>query len=168
MQTKETDFPITGKEGAPIELETAIRWTRNYRHMRPGERISHFFGRVHLQALLDQEGCMGIRIYYANSLKLNGWQRFILSISNFLRKEIAGAEGEEHLILVGSTREGKDQLPDKSAAASEPAPDGGQEQGVQTMSARMQLMSTSNFQVIEQSNPCPGSPGCPKNELTEG
>src|SRR5690606_1241389 len=111
MQTKPSEFPITGREGAPIDLKTATQWTRNYRRMRPNERISHLFGREHLQDLLNQEGCLGIRIYYANSLRLNAWQRFLLAISNFLRKGLAGAEGEEHLILVGSTREGKDQLP---------------------------------------------------------
>lgn len=150
MQTQDNAFPITGKEGAPIDLQTAIRWTGNYRQMRPHERISHFFGRTHLQALLEQEGCMGIRIYYSNSLSLNPWQRFIMWISNFLRKQVAGAEGEEHLILVGSDREGKDQLPVTDAP--------------QTIMYSTQ--AGSGFEIIEQSNPCPGSPGCPKNGLT--
>ena len=166
MQTKESEFPITGKEGAPIDMKTAISWTRNYRRMRPNETISHFFGRVHLQDLLDQEGCMGIRIYYANSLQLNGWQRFLLAISNFLRKGLADAEGVEHLILVGSTREGKDQLPDKDSETG-PAEQNIITSGVQTMSFRSSG-GGDDFKVIEQSNPCPGSPGCPKNDFTEG
>ncbi|QEC53868.1 hypothetical protein EDD80_10841 [Anseongella ginsenosidimutans] len=167
MQTKEPEFPITGREGAPIDMKTATLWTRNYRRMRPDERISHFFGRVHLQDILDQEGCMGIRIYYANSLRLNAWQQFLLSISNFIRKGLANAEGEEHLILVGSNREGKDQLPETSAG-SEPSQQNIVTSGIQTMSFRTSAGSGNDFKVIEQSNPCPGSPGCPKNSLTEG
>src|SRR3546814_15221395 len=109
MQKDQLKFPITGNEGAPIDRKTGIQWTSNYRQIRPGERISHFFGRTHLQDLLNQQDCMGIRIYYANSMQPNAWQRFILAISNFLRKGLADAEGEEHLILVGTTREGTDQ-----------------------------------------------------------
>lgn len=163
MQTKPSEFPITGREGAPIDLKTATQWTRNYRRMRPNERISHFFGREHLQNLLNQEGCLGIRIYYANSLRLNAWQRFLLAISNFLRKGLAGAEGEEHLILVGSTREGKDQLPGEEPETTEKNI---VTSGVHTMSYRS--AGGQGHTLIEQSNPCPGSPGCPKNQLTDG
>lgn len=163
MQTKQQDYPITGREGAPIDLKTAIEWTGNYRRMRPNERISHFFGRVHLQQLLEQEGCMGIRIYYANSLRLNAFQRLLLAISNFIRKGLANAEGEEHLILVGSDREGKDQLPSRYDGSSD---DG--EGGMRTVALRSSTTGGAHdFKIIEQSNPCPGSPGCPKNDLTK-
>ncbi|HYH56103.1 MAG TPA: hypothetical protein VD772_05790 [Anseongella sp.] len=164
MQAPEKEFPVTGREGAPIDLETATRWTRNYRQMRPQETISHFFGRTHYEALLDQEGCMGIRIYYANSLTLNPWQRFILRICNFLRKSVAGAEGEEHLILVGSDREGKDQLPAGKPGKSKLVTDAPGPAVYETAVLRI----ASDRQIIEQSNPCPGSPGCPKNSLTGG
>lgn len=103
---------------------------------------------------------MGIRIYYANSLQLNGWQRFLLAISNFFRKGLANAEGEEHLILVGTTREGEDQLPE-DGAMQEPTGK------VQTMAFRSSTGGRGNT-IIEQSYPCPGSPGCPKNSLTGG
>ena len=62
---------FTGKEGKPISLETARKWTKNYQEKEqaahPGEEIikAHFYGKEHLQALLDESGSMGIRIYYA-------------------------------------------------------------------------------------------------------
>lgn len=164
MQTQEPRYPVTGKEGAPIDLETAARWTRNYRHLRPNERISHLFGHEILQKILQQEGCLGIRMYYANSLSMNAWQRFIMAISNFLRKQVADAEGEEHLILVGTTREGKDQLPDAGPVADgeKALRTAGQEQQIVTAALR----SSAEHLIAEQSNPCPGSPGCPQNALT--
>src|SRR3546814_295584 len=169
MQKDQLKFPITGNEGAPIDRKPGIQWTSNYRQIRPGERISHFFGRTHLQDLLNQQDCMGIRIYYANSMQPNAWQRFLLAISNFLRKGLADAEGEEHLILVGTTREGKDQLPEygegQTYGKGEQPKEKSDADKIQPM-AFTSAGSGDGFKAIEQSYPCPGSPGCPKNDFT--
>lgn len=153
MQTQHRPFLVSGKEGDEISLPLAASWTRNYRQMQPNETISHLFGQEILKQILAQDGCMGIRIYYSNSLRLNLWQRFILSISNFLRKVIANAEGEKHLILVGVENTGIDQIP-RGAGATD-----------------ANLMAASDaaapkYTLAQQAIPCPGSAGCPQNELT--
>ncbi|MDX2174386.1 MAG: hypothetical protein SFY56_14890 [Bacteroidota bacterium] len=57
---------FTGNEAEEFPLETAAEWTRNYREtMKEGEPKAHFFGRNIINRILEQPGCMGIRIYYA-------------------------------------------------------------------------------------------------------
>jgi hypothetical protein len=152
---------ITGKEGAEIELTLAAAWTKNHREKHPHTSISQFFGIEILQRLLQQPGCLGIRIYYANSLKLSGWQKFIVSIANFLTKSV-GAVGEDHFILVGATTEGLDQLPKDGKV--EIATNNAQPQAF--TSNAVSPTDTSDTIVAEQSHPRPGSAGCPKNVLT--
>ncbi|MCC9135453.1 hypothetical protein ACFSKU_13925 [Pontibacter silvestris] len=81
-----------GTEGAPIELAQAAKWTKNFREKikdaEESEKIkAHFFGRDILKKILEQEDCMGIRMYYA--------------------KDDAG---QKQLILVGATAEGEDMV----------------------------------------------------------
>ena len=163
METQTKTSPITGEEGAEIELALAAEWTKNHRERHSHSSISQFFGIEILQRLLQQPGCLGIRIYYANSLKLSGWQKFIVSIANFLTKSV-GAVGEDHFILVGATAEGLDQIPkdDKlEVATSNAAP--------QAFTSNVAAPNTAvKDLVVEQSHPCPGSAGCPKNVLTGG
>lgn len=57
---------FNGTEGAPIALTTASQWTANYRAtIAPGEIIARYMGKDAIEKILSQEGCMGIRIYYA-------------------------------------------------------------------------------------------------------
>lgn len=74
--------------GDPIDLETAKLWASNYRGKNQGETRSHFFGLEIIQQILNESGCVGIRIYYAIDEK-----------------------GEKKLLLVGVDAEGKDILP---------------------------------------------------------
>ena len=157
METQERTSPITGKEGSEIELNVAAEWTKNHRSRNRGGIISQFFGIEILQRLLQQPNCMGIRIYYANSHPLNGWQRFILAIANFLIKVVADAEGEMHFILTGVTKEGLDQIPGSGPGA---AP-----QVFKSNAAPLTAKAEEGI-VVEQAHPCPGSVGCPKNVLT--
>lgn len=53
-----------GTEGSEITLANAAAMTAKYRHDNPNETLAHFFGKDILIELLDQEGCVGIRIYY--------------------------------------------------------------------------------------------------------
>jgi hypothetical protein len=160
METKERTSPITGKEGAEIELHVAAEWTKNHRRRNRGGIISQFFGIEILQRLLQQPGCLGIRIYYANSKSINGWQRFILAIANFLVKVVGDAEGEMHFILTGVTKEGFDQIP---GPHPDPSP-GAAPQIFQSNVAGVGAQPQSIL--VEQAHPCPGSVGCPQNALT--
>lgn len=157
METPVRKGPITGTEGAEIELNVAAEWTKNHRDRHPDVPISQFFGIEIVQRLIQQPGCLGIRIYNSNSEKLNGWQHFIVGIANFLKKHIAGAVGVDHFILVGVTETGMDQLPGDNTAnvatgAIEPH--------------ALKAMTSSGSILVEQSHPCPGSAGCPQNVLT--
>ena len=56
-----------GTEGGEITSTAGGDMTAEYRRLNPGEVKGHFFGKEILQELLDQEGCMGIRMYYGIS-----------------------------------------------------------------------------------------------------
>ncbi len=56
---------FTGREDHSITLTTAAEWTRNYRTANPSATKGHFYGKNAIEAILAQEGCVGIRIYYA-------------------------------------------------------------------------------------------------------
>jgi len=156
METQNRQHPIDGTEGDPIDLKIAAAWTKNYRIMNPNETISHFFGNQILQQILSQPDCLGIRIYYANEIRLNWIQRIFVAISNFLRW-IVGAYGVKHLILVGSDKDGIDQLPEQvpTIAPSDP----------QKVMMAMSFKASARI-IGEQASPCPGGAGCPENELT--
>jgi hypothetical protein len=54
-----------GNEGKVVTLEEAASWTTNFRNsIQPGETIAHFIGKNKLQEILEQENCVGVRIYY--------------------------------------------------------------------------------------------------------
>lgn len=72
---------FTGNENHAITLQEASEWTANYRAtINNGETIAHFFGKDALNAILAQQGCVGIRIYYA--LDENGAKQLILVGAN--------------------------------------------------------------------------------------
>jgi len=137
MET-ENKHPITGREGGPIKLDVAASWTKNYREKNPGQTISQFFGKHILENILKQEGCLGIRFYYAQD-----------------------NEGKKHLIIAGVNSDGSDQTneeycDDRGVAIKVAAPVGGS------------LPTHKMYEVGDQSSPCPGSPGCPKGILATG
>ena len=57
---------FTGNEGAVITLAEGAEMTANYRAtINIGETIGHAVGKNLFNSILDQSGCVGIRIYYA-------------------------------------------------------------------------------------------------------
>lgn len=57
---------FTGNEAEEFPLETAAKWTKNYRDtMKPGDPKAHFVGVNMIDKILNQRGVVGIRIYYA-------------------------------------------------------------------------------------------------------
>ena len=91
---KQSKPVITGCEGAAIEVSQAASWTKNYRDKSPGQPISQFFGKEILEKILSQEGCLGIRFYYA-----------------------LDHDGKEHLIITGAMSDGSDQIGGKEYEA---------------------------------------------------
>jgi len=67
---------FTGDEGEKFPLETAAEWTANYRKNNPNGIKAHFFGMNIINEILAQDGCVGIRSYYA--LDDNGVQQLIM------------------------------------------------------------------------------------------
>jgi hypothetical protein len=65
-----------GNEGKVVSLEEAAIWTANYRNsIQPSETIAHFIGKNKLLELLEQENCVGVRIYYG--IDENGEQNLV-------------------------------------------------------------------------------------------
>ena len=65
--SSERNSGFTGNEGEVIDLETAQRWTKNYRDNAPGgpnKVRAHFFGAQHYNDILNQPGVVGIRNYH--------------------------------------------------------------------------------------------------------
>jgi len=85
---------FTGHEDHNINLETASKWTKNFRNtISEGETIAEFFGKDHIQEILNQADCVGIRIYY--SLDDTGKKHLI----------ICGAKANEDDIYTGMLAE---------------------------------------------------------------
>ncbi len=54
-----------GNEGKKVSLQEAAEWTSNYRKsVQSGQTIAQFIGKNKLIELLEQENCVGVRIYY--------------------------------------------------------------------------------------------------------
>jgi len=56
---------FTGNENHDFTLAEASAWTQNYRDANPDAIKAHYFGKTAITAILAQENCVGIRIYYA-------------------------------------------------------------------------------------------------------
>lgn len=90
---------VTGTEGGPLELDQAKKWTANYRANGRGKTNSHLFGAETVKKLLEQDGCVGMRIYYA-----------------------LDDQGEQQLLLVGTDAEGNDMTDGVILDFSRPCP----------------------------------------------
>ena len=74
---------FTGKEGAPITVEEAQAMIGRYRTKyatkegsdEPSNTIWSFSGREIIEKILDQEGCVGIRFYFAER---DGYQDLVM------------------------------------------------------------------------------------------
>lgn len=56
---------FNGNEGTAITLADAADWTKRYREAAPeGATLAHFYGKNKLLEILNQEDCMGIRVYF--------------------------------------------------------------------------------------------------------
>lgn len=73
-----------GTEGGKITLKDGGTMTAKYRQNNPGQRLGHFFGKDILNQILEQNGYMGIRMYYA--MDANGNKELV----------IVGADADEN------------------------------------------------------------------------
>jgi hypothetical protein len=91
---------FNGNEGEFVTLNDASRWTANYRNtIQRGDTIAEFQGKEKLLELLNQEGCVGIRFYYA-----------------------INDEGQKVLVLVGADRSQNDLVDGLILEKGDPCP----------------------------------------------
>lgn len=76
-----------GREGEFYTPEKAGEFTRRYRAAKINPIEGGFIGREKLQAILDQDGCMGIRVYFG------------LDEDNTMNMVFVGADVEHNDIL---------------------------------------------------------------------
>lgn len=58
---------FTGNEGEQITLEEGGEYTLRYRAENPGGIKGVFFGRSHIEQILAQGDCKGLRMYFAKN-----------------------------------------------------------------------------------------------------
>ena len=56
---------FTGNEGRFVSLSQSKKWVENFRSENPDHTHAFYFGCDVFNALLDEPGCVGIRVYYA-------------------------------------------------------------------------------------------------------
>lgn len=79
---------FNGDEGSVVSLNDASRWTANFRKTVPaGDIIAHFIGKEKLLDILNQEDCVGARIYYG-----------------------IGDDGKKNLVFVGASADENDMV----------------------------------------------------------
>ena len=106
FKTKEL-MAFTGHEDHDIDLTTASDWTANFRATAPvTATIAHFFGKDAIQAILDQDYCVGIRIYYA--IDQNGDNQLI----------VCGAKANEDDLYNGLLAEKAERNPPSGGASN--------------------------------------------------
>jgi hypothetical protein len=69
---------FTGTENNEISYNDAATLTENYRNANAGSDYikGEYFSKSSIQALLEQEGCVGVRIYYG--LDENNIQKLVI------------------------------------------------------------------------------------------
>lgn len=87
-----------GTEGEEISLNSASAMTAEYRRNNQNGTLAHFFGRDIINRILEQEGCMGIRLYYG-----------------------ADEDGNQQIVMVGADGNEND-MTDLVADLSHPCP----------------------------------------------
>lgn len=97
---QENPVVFTGKEDHSISLKDASVLTYNYRQTVAADaKTGGFFGKDAIQAILNQDGCVGIRYYYG-----------------------IDKEGTPVLVLVGSDARGNDMYEGVLAEMARPCP----------------------------------------------
>ncbi|HEY9046414.1 MAG TPA: hypothetical protein VIN08_10985 [Ohtaekwangia sp.] len=88
-------YKLSPDVGKPISKETADKWIKNHdeKHPEKDSIKARFFGINAISDLLSQDGCIGMRIYYATN-----------------------DDGEKQLLLVGAREDGSNIWPDGTDA----------------------------------------------------
>ena len=98
---------FTGNEDHEISLSEAAQLTANYRDSaEPGSVKAGFFGKSAIEEILEQEKCVGIRIYYAQ--EEDGTPTFV----------VVGVEENEDDLVEGKIAEAPTPCPPNCGSAN--------------------------------------------------
>lgn len=63
-------MPFTGNENHDITLHDAAELTANFRNTHPGAIKGFYYSKAAISAILSQPDCVGVRIYFGESLSV--------------------------------------------------------------------------------------------------
>lgn len=82
---------FTGNEDHSIDLQDAVNLTANYRNSTGTDAfLASYFGKTALVKLLNQSGCVGIRIYNAKTAA--GESKFVIVGVNANGEDLTGGD----------------------------------------------------------------------------
>lgn len=87
---------LTGNEGHSINLADAARFTAAYRDTKGDDFLAGYFGKGAIQGILDQQGCVGLRIY--NAIDDNNKRTLVVVGVTVDNKDISDGELAEFMI----------------------------------------------------------------------
>jgi len=87
---------FTGNENHSISLNDATRLTATYRETNGEEFLGGYFGQEAIKSILNQNGCVGIRIY--NAIDDNDRPTFVLVGVTADNNDMTGGELAEFMI----------------------------------------------------------------------
>lgn len=100
---------FTGDEDHSTSIEDAAQLIRNYQEQaNSGDVLSEFFGKEALLSILNQEGCVGIRCYFAK--RVNGQLSLVLTGAD---------ENEDDMLEEGEIAEGGNPCPPACPSTNE-------------------------------------------------
>jgi hypothetical protein len=111
-----------GTEGGQISLQQGADLTASYRLKFPNATKGRFFGKEILQQILDQPGCVGIRMYFGVKKEESGSGHHANSSSSGSNNQaVTTSPIDLELVLVGANGNQDDML-DIIADISVPCP----------------------------------------------
>ncbi len=89
---------VNSDSGSVITLQDAKVYTSNFREKFPLEIKAFFVGKNNVQTILDQEECMGIRIYNGYDDVSGNLNQVLVGVNSF-GKDITGGVIVEKLVI---------------------------------------------------------------------
>lgn len=99
----------TNQSGSIIPLNEATQYTHDYQSLHPDSHKSYYVGKSKLEQLLNQEGCMGMRIYMGYNSQTQKENLVLVGVDEY-NEDMTNGVILENLVICPSMCPKKSQL----------------------------------------------------------